>query len=364
VRLRAYKTAAGGIWHSRGMRCAITVCLVLSACGGSKLREAGSFAGIEQAIARGDAPKTTSVLVMRGAKIAYEHYFADATAETLHDTRSATKSLTAMTVGIAVERKLLPGVTAPAFGYLGDLAPFVHDEPLKQAITIEDFLTMSSALDCDDNDDSSPGNEENMYPKEVWARWVVDLPVRANYQRDASGRGPWHYCTVGTFLLGQIVQRAAKQGVDQFMAQQLLAPLGIARWEFSKSPSGEVMTGGGLRLRTRDLAKLGRMMLDHGAAGGVQVVPAGFVAAALTAHREALQDQEYGYLFWRHHYQTPCGAVTGWQMSGNGGNVVVMLAELDAVIVVTRTNYSTRGMHQQTAKLIEEQILPTLKCAK
>ena len=38
---------------------------------------------------------------------------------------------------------------------------------------------MSSAFDCDDNDDQSPGNEENMYPKQAWARWAVDLPVRA-----------------------------------------------------------------------------------------------------------------------------------------------------------------------------------------
>src|SRR4051812_3667075 len=116
-----------GAWHSRRMRAALFLCLL--ACGHA--RGGGSFEGVERAIARGDAPKTTSVLVMHGADVAYEHFFADATAETLHDTRSATKSLTALTVGIAVERKLLPGVTAPAFGYLGDLAPFAHDEPLK-----------------------------------------------------------------------------------------------------------------------------------------------------------------------------------------------------------------------------------------
>jgi CubicO group peptidase (beta-lactamase class C family) len=124
------------------------------------------------------------------------------------------------------------------------------------------------------------------------------------------------------------------------------------------------MTGGGLRLRTRDLATLARMMLAHGAWNGAQIVPAAFARAALTQHRTAFPDQNYGYLFWTRQYKTPCGMTTGWFMSGNGGNAIVMFADLDAVVVVTRTHYNQRGMHQQTVKLIEEQILPTLACKR
>jgi len=334
--------------------------LLGAGCGGHKAR----YGGLEQALARGDAPKTTSVLVMRGGAIDYERYFEGATADTLHDTRSSTKSLTALAVGVAIDRGALSGLAAPAFGYLADLAPFAHAEPAKAEITIEDLLTMSSALDCNDDDDASPGNEENMYPKPVWARWAVDLPVRADEKRDGAGRGPWHYCTAGVFLLGQIVQRAAHQPVDDFMAAQLFAPLGITRWEFSRSPAGEVMTGGGLRLRSRDLASVARLMLADGAWAGKQLVPAAFARAALTVHRDAMPEQHYGYLFWTRSYKTPCGATTGWFMGGNGGNAIVMFRELDAVVVVTRTNYNTRGMHQQTVRLIEDQILPELACGR
>lgn len=342
------------------MQIATILCFLACACAGGKAR----YDGVARAIARGDAPKTTSVMVMRGAAIEYEHYFGDATADTLHDTRSATKSLTALAVGIAVERHALPGLDAPAFGYLADLEPFANAGPLKAAITVADFLTMSSALDCNDDDGASPGNEENMYPKQVWARWAVDLPVRADYQRDAKGRGPWHYCTAGVFLLGQIVQRAARQPIDRFMADYLFAPLGIAKWEFPRSPSGEIQTGGGLRLRTRDLATVARMVLADGAWAGKQVVPAAFARAALTVQRDTTSEQRYGYLFWTRSYKTPCGTATGWFMSGNGGNAIVMFRELDAVVVITRTNYNTRGMHQQTTRLIEEQILPELACKR
>jgi CubicO group peptidase (beta-lactamase class C family) len=155
--------------------------LILLACGAPR-PEAD---GIARALQRGVAPNTTSVLIMRGDAIVYERYFDGATAATLHDTRSATKSLTALAIGIAIERGALPGVGAPAFAYLADLQPFAAAGPLKDAITIEDLLTMSSALDCNDDDERSPGNEENMYPRPVWARWAVDIPVRADYRRDA-----------------------------------------------------------------------------------------------------------------------------------------------------------------------------------
>jgi CubicO group peptidase (beta-lactamase class C family) len=302
-----------------------------------------------------------SVLVTRGS-LFYERYFHGASAETLHDTRSATKSVTALAVGAAIGAGLLPGVDAPAFHHLAHLEPFAHDGDAKRAITVEDVLTMSSALDCDDGDPASPGNEENMYPQESWARWAADLPVRDDYRRDADGRGPFHYCTAGAFLLGQMLESAGKRPVDQLFAERLFAPLGIQRWEFSRSPSGEPMTGGGLRLRSRDLAALAWLLLHEGQWHGEQVVPAEFVRAAMTVQREATPQQSYGYLLWTRDYRTPCGEQQGWLMGGNGGNAVVVFPDLDATVVVTRTHYNKKGMHEQTTRLIEEQILPELAC--
>lgn len=331
----------------------------------SSARAPAPFTGVATALERGEAPETTSVLVTRAGKVVHEAYFGGATAETLHDTRSVGKSITALAVGIAIERGVLPGLDAKVFRYFGDMRPFAGAGPLKDEITIEDFLTMSSALDCDDDDEKSPGNEANMYPRQSWTRWALDLPTRAGYQRDASGRGRWRYCTAGTFLLGQIIQRAAKQPVDAFIAEHLFAPLGITRWEFVRSPDGEVMTGGMLRLRSRDLAAIAWMVRSGGKHGDRQIVPRAFVDAALTIHRNAFQNprQDYGYLFWHRTYRTRCGDFGGWFVSGNGGNAIVIVDALDAVLVVTRTHYNKgRTMHDQTASLIEHHILPDLAC--
>jgi CubicO group peptidase (beta-lactamase class C family) len=327
---------------------------------GSGSATVGGYAGLAAAVAPVTAPDTTSVLVMRHGKIDYEGYFNGATAETLHNTRSATKTITALAVGAALDAKMIPNLAAPAFAYLADAKPFANDTPLKQAITIEDLLTMSSALDCDDNADASPGNEENMYPKPVWLRWAADLPTRPDYARDATGRGPWHYCTAGVFLLGQVLQRATKQPIDQFIGDKILRPLGIAKWEFPKSPAGEVMTGGGLQLTTRDLGKLG-WMIRSGA-----IISRDYIHAMMTVHGHTgfATGPNYGYLMWNRTYKTPCGTADGWYMSGNGGNVVLVFAELDAVVVVTRTHYNSKGMHDQTIKLIEDNVLPEISCQR
>ena len=223
---------------------------------------------LKEAVAKGGYPKTTSVLVVRDGKLVYEEYFGEGGGDLLNDTRSATKSITSLAVGAAIGDGAIPSQHARAFAYFGDLRPFQNDMPDKEAITIEDLLTMSSGLDCNDDDDRSPGNEDNMHPQPNWSRWAVDLPTMQGYGRDSSGFGPWRYCTTGAFLLGQLLQRATHTPVDRYIEKRILRPLGITEWEWPYSPSGETMTGGGLRLRSRDLAKIAAMMVDGGALEG------------------------------------------------------------------------------------------------
>jgi len=287
-------------------------------------------------------PGGTSVLLQRGGRVIVELYARGADAATLHDTRSAGKSVTAMLVAAAVQDGLLQRDT-PVFAAFADQRPIANDGPAKQAITVEDLLTMSSALDCDDNQDASPGNEEAMYPQPRWLRWAVDLPTR-DIQRDAQGRGPWAYCTGGTVLLGQLLQRRVPGGLEAWAQTRLFAPLGITRLQWHHSPTGETMTGGGLRLRTRDWATLAQTLLN----GGPPVLAPAQVASLLTVHRQTPYGVDYGELFWRRDYALRCGRFSGWMMSGNGGNHIVMLPALDAVVALTRTHYNQRNMHQES----------------
>lgn len=144
---------------------------------------------------------------------------------------------------------------------------------------------MSSALDCDDNVENSPGNEDNMHRQSNWLRWAVDLPLAGGYQRDASGLGPWRYCTANAFLTGQIVQRATGPSVDKYIEDRILRPLGITQWNWSYSPSHETMTGGGLELRSQDWAKIASMLANKGRWQGRQIVAEVWIDALFTVRR-------------------------------------------------------------------------------
>ena len=133
---------------------------------------------MESSIRSGDFKKIGSVLIARHGKLIYEAYF-DGDASTLRDTRSATKSITDVLVGIAIQEQKLRGVDARIFDLLPERARRAQNpDPRKQKITIEDFLTMSSPLECDDWNDASRGNEERMYLVEDWAQFILDLPIR------------------------------------------------------------------------------------------------------------------------------------------------------------------------------------------
>jgi CubicO group peptidase (beta-lactamase class C family) len=307
-------------------------------------------------------PDTTSILLFKDGRLVFERYLGSGGPPVLNDTRSVTKTITALVVGLAIADGALRSTDEPAFDRLRDLAPFRHDGALKRAITIADLLTMSSALDCDDFVAGNIGNEENMYPLRDWSRWAADLPVKPDYERSTSGRGPFSYCTGGSLLLGQIVQRAAGQPLDRYVDVRLFQPLGIRERQWTRSPSGEFQSGGGLRLRSRDLLKLGVLLLDEGRWAGRQIIPADWVRTMLSPGNRVNEEQAYGMLVWQREYRSPCGPVKGWYMGGNGGNIVLSVEDANLVAVITRTHYNRRGMHEQTTRMIEDHVLAALAC--
>ncbi len=307
-------------------------------------------------------PNTTSVLVYRNERLVFERYFGAGSINALNNTRSATKTVTALVLGQAIADGALRSGEQAAFDLLPDLAPFKNDDALKRAITLMDLATMSSALDCNDFDENNVGNEENMYPLANWSRWVVDLPVKADYRRNQGGRGPFSYCTGGTLLLGQVIQRAVRKPLDRYIDERLLRPLGIRERKWARSPSGEFMTGGGLELRSRDLLKLGVLIEANGNWLGNQLVPEPWVRRMQTASNVVDDDSSYGMLMWQRQFDSPCGPVSGWYMSGNGGNVVVIVPLRSLVAVVTRTRYNTPGMHDETRRLLEIHVFAAMTC--
>ncbi len=317
---------------------------------------------MEFAILSGEYQAITSVLLARGNRLVYEAYFQEAGTETLHNTRSATKTVTSILVGIAVDVGLLPGVQAPVLRFFPDKQPVRYPDLRKSQITIADLLTMSSLLECDDWNSFSRGNEERMYLIEDWVQFALDLPIRGfpawvEKPQDSPHGRSFSYCTAGIVLLGELLARAAEMPVDEFARQHLFSPLDIRRVEWQYTPLGGAMTGGGLSMCSRDLLKLGLLALQTGQWNGVQVVSRDWMLASTRPHVRIDAQTEYGYLWWLREF--PIGELSypAIFMTGTGGNKVLVFPTLDLVAVLTSQNYGLRNAHHLTDRLVCEYIL-------
>lgn len=318
------------------------------------------------AIEEGLYGPVTSALILREGEVVYEGYFNGADAETLHDTRSVGKTVTGMLAGLLVDQGVMT-LDQPLAPLFEDIQPFAYPDQRKQATTLEDLLTMSGPLDCDDWNQFSRGNEERMYTMEDWDRFFWDLPMRGypswtTPPRDAAYGRSFFYCTAGVQIVGEALGRVLDEDMEAFAERELFAPVGIETHDWPRAGSGRMHLGGGLRLTTRGWAILGELQRNHGLHDGQQVLSQNWTRAAVTPHAAMDgQDYDYGYLWWLGQAESPAGEVSFAMMTGNGGNRVWVIEDEGLTVVLTKTEFNTAGMHERADQFLSDAVLNHLQ---
>jgi CubicO group peptidase (beta-lactamase class C family) len=293
-----------------------------------------------------------SLLVVRNGKLVYENYFNGYTQSIPENIYSATKSITSALVGIAVDKHLIKSIDDKVVDYFPQYTDLPNLTSTKKQMTIRDLLTMSSGLECADDDPQSPGNEATMYQSPDWIRYTLSLPMKANPGTMSN------YCTGGVAVLGGILQQATGKTVDEFAQAYLWNPLGIGPIRWDRMPTGQVNTSGRMFIRPRDMAKLGQLFLDKGKWQDQQVLSANWVDES-TRKQVVLRDQEYGYLWWRRQFVMDDKTYPAYYASGNGGHFIVVIPGVNVVVVSTAGNLNS-GLTAQVFGMIRFGILPAL----
>jgi CubicO group peptidase (beta-lactamase class C family) len=305
----------------------------------------------------------TSVLILHNGTPTFEHYSNGASDATLHNTRSVTKTITGMAVGHAIDHGLL-SLDESLASRFSDIAPFDNPDVRKLDITTEDLLTMSGPLECDDSNRFSRGNEERMYIVEDWSSFFWDLPIRgfpswAHSPDDSPFGRAFSYCTAGVQILGEVVERASKIPFSRYVEENLFAPLGIKAFRWARNGNGKVHMGGGLELTTRGLATLAELQRNDGKYRGQTILSSAWTAASVEPSATVPDaDWDYGYLWWLRSYSVDNATYRGAAMNGNGGNRVMVFANFDVTVVITKTDFNSSDMHARTDSFFEKEILP------
>src|SRR5687768_5816118 len=270
------------------------------------------FSGARTAAAA--LPQLHSLVVSHRGGVVFEHHARGYSASRQANIKSASKSIIAALVGIAIERQLIPGLDTPIVRWFPELRkdPDAH----KQRITIEDLLTMRSGLES-----TSGGNYGPWVSSRNWVRFALDRPMGSDPGTSME------YSTGTSHLLSAILTKASGKTTHQFATDALAKPIGITLARWPRDPQGIYFGGNEMLLTPKQMIAIGELYLKRGRVNGRQVVPASWVETSCVPRTTSAwdSDRQYGYGWWIQDF-TGGTACFAW---GYGGQYIFVFRELD-----------------------------------
>ena len=314
-----------------------------------------------------------AVVVVRHGRLVFEQYFSGYddpwgepegrftfNATTRHDMRSISKSATSLLVGAAIERGLIASIDAPVVGFFPEFAAL--RSPGWDALTLRNLLTMSSGIKWNENLPwTHPDNDEPHLGKDPDPiRYVLSKPI-------VTPPGTvWNYNGGATDLLGNIIERVSGKPFSIFAREVLFQPLGIIDWEWKAYyDNGKIAPAAGLRLRPRDAAKIGQLVLNHGGWEGRQIVPAAWISQSTTPRFQAIGYFGglffYGYQWWLGRTLSGEREVTWVAAVGLGGKRIFIIPDFDLVVVTTSGLYTSPRQGNAPLDILYSFVIPAVR---
>ena len=277
----------------------------------------------------------------------------------LHSLQSVTKSVLSAGVGIAIDKGKIEGVEHPVLPFFSAYE-FDDSDERKQAITLQDLLTMRSGIQWGTDAAYGTGQHSTdlLEASEQWIQVVLDQPM------DAQPGSRFEYNDGVSVLIGKVLREATGKRADQWVEENLFEPIGINEYYWKITPDGEADTEGGLYLCPHDLARIGLLFLRQGRWQGQQIISPEWIQESTSPQIPDIApdnpdfNQGYGYQWWIMDQDE--GRTKIYSASGYGGQFLQVVPEKNVVVVFNAWNiHGGQQMSAQTALM--QRILPAVE---
>lgn len=230
---------------------------------------------------------TDALIVLHRGHLVEERYAPHMTPRTPHLLMSVSKSIVGCTAGILVQRGLLDP-DAPVETYAPELAASGY-----AGATVRHLLDMRCGVVFREAYTDPHAEVRVMERSMGWRRLEPGDPLGMyNYLTTLRPGGPhgaaFVYRSADTDALGWVVERAAGVRMADLISRLLWQPMGaLDDAEITCDALGTAVHDGGISATARDVARFGQMLLNRGAAGLRQVVPASWIDDARTPPRHS-----------------------------------------------------------------------------
>ena len=325
-----------------------------------------------------------AILIERSGRLIYEEYFdgfderwgttlgrVAMTAASIHDLRSITKSVVSGLAGIALGEGTIKSLDQPVIEWFPEYPELNTAD--RRRLTLAHLLGMSSGLQwSEDMPYTDPRNDEiRMTGDSQPLRYALARP----FAHDPGAE--FNYNGGLVQVMAAVIQRAVKMPIQEYARTKLFEPLGIDTVEWVGDLAGMPSAASGLRLRGRDVAKIGSLYLHSGQWNGRRVLPADWVERSTRRQfrfaRESGRDRPgaapekvgafgYGYFWWYSCYPASRGLVEARTAVGNGQQRIFVLPGFDMVVTILAGRYNdfTTGNTLGTRILLEH-VVPAVR---
>ncbi len=289
-----------------------------------------------------------AIMVQHRDVLIYSRMFNWFRTDQPHEFQSATKTISSILIGMALDEGLIRTVDQSIAELLPEHAALLVGD--KASMTLYHALTMQTGLRWGDF------GANNSFEQIEVARDSVSFVLGEPLESKPGTR--FFYNTGSSHILSAIIQRQTGMTAFEYAKRRLFKPLGITQVSWPALPDGRTQGGWGMYLSPKDMLKIGQMLSNGGKYRGKQVVSRRYVDEMFKRRVETYYDAGYGYQIWfpNDHGHKNMGAVRGY-----GGQDIFVARDLDLVVVFT----GNIGFPDRNAKdirsLLKDVILPMVK---